>query len=299
MENTPAPVPGPGVFPAVAPWPYGDDELLVPEVFQGHLPTTLQKSAVRFAANPHLGDIQKKDRLRVSSSLRVGLTENLEISAGGDLYFSHGHGTIRSFEDYGMSTGRLGAKVNLGEPFFAGCKVGAGIDYGFPVGRPPAELTDGLRHLTPYVTFSHRLERHPALRIFWGFRLDAVTHTSVPGTFAKNALHESSTGVTGGWVVDRKNWHYTFEMAYDTTRWIGHSAEDVYTFRPGVIWEIPSRGDPQVKGPWSVGLALKSTFGPGGTSLGTSFRLRYSRDFNSHSRSSAVRTRERDTAKNP
>ena len=278
-ESAAAPVsPGQGVFPAIVPFAYGDDELLIPEVFQSHLPTTLEKNAVRLAVNPHIGDLERKNHLRLSTGLRYGLTENWEINVASDLYFSHGYGDVRSFENYGAANLRAGSKINLGEPLLSGWKVGAGFDYLTPVGRPPAELTDGLRHFMPYVTFSHRLESHPDIRVFLGFRLNAVTQTSIPGEFGKNAFRESSAGITGGWVIDRKNWHYTFEASYDTTRWMSRSSVDVYTIRPGVMWEIPKRHNPQVKSNWLIGLAVKSTFGPGGTSLGASFRLRYSRD---------------------
>lgn len=276
-ENPPAPAPGQGIFPA--PLSYGDDELLVPEIFQSHLPTTLQKYALRLAVNPHIGDLRNKDHMRLTTGLRYGLTENWEISTSSDLYFSHGHGEIRSFDDYGAANLRIGTKVNLGEPFLAGWKVGVGADYLFPIGEPPAELTDGLRHFMPFITFSHRFENHPTVRVFWGFRMDTVSFTGKAGEFGENAFHESSAGITGGWVIDRKNWHYTFEAAYDTTRWRGHSSVDVYTIRPGVLWEIPQRHHPERKSNWVVGVALKSTFGPGGSSLGASFRLRYSRDF--------------------
>lgn len=278
-DESAAPVPpGQGIFPAILPFAYGDDELLIPEIFQSHLPKTLEKYAVRLAVNPHIGDVERKNHLRLSTSLRYGLTENWEINAASDLYFSHGYGEIRAFENYGAANLRVGSKINLGEPLFAGWKIGAGFDYLFPTGRPPAELTDGLRHFMPYVTFSHRLESYPRIRIFGGIRMDKITRTDIPGEFGKNAFRESSAGITGGWVIDHKNWHYTMEVSYDTTRWMGNSSVDVYTIRPGVLWEIPKRNNREVKSNWVIGLAVKSTFGPGGTSLGASFRLRYSRD---------------------
>lgn len=256
----------------------GDDELIIEEVFTSHLPATLQKYRFRLSVNPHLGDWQRKEHMRLTTSLRYGLTKNCEISVSSNLYFSHGHGEIRGFDNYGAANLRLGAKLNLGQPLFSGWDTGVGINYEFPVGRPPAELTDGLRHLRPYVTFSHRLESRPAVRIFVGFRLDAVTTTSLPGEFGKNAFRESSTGITGGWVIDLGNLHYTFEASFDSTRLLSRTEEDIYTIRPGVLWEIPTRRDPQVKSHWMVGVALTDTFGPGGNSLGASFKLRYSRD---------------------
>ena len=277
-ETAPAPVVGTGIFPAEDRFAFGDDELLIPEVFASHLPTTLGKYALRLWLNPHIGDFRNRDHLRLTTGVRYGLTENWQISVASDFYFSHGYGAVESFERIGAANLQLGTKVNLGQPWFRGWNIGTGFDFMFPTGRPPAELTDGLRHFMPYVTFSHRLESHPDLRIFFGFRLDEVTHTSLPGEFGKNAFHESSSGITGGWVIDRKNWHYTFEAAYDTTRLMGHSSHDVFTIRPGVIWEIPSRRNPQAKGRWAVGIALKSAFGPGGTTLGASLKIRYNRD---------------------
>ena len=85
----------------------------------------------------------------------------------------------------------------MGQPLLPGWETGAGFDYELPTGHPPSEVTDGLRHFRPYVTFSHRLERRRNLRIFLGFRLDEVEQTDIRGTFGKNSFQESSTGVTG------------------------------------------------------------------------------------------------------
>jgi hypothetical protein len=191
---------------------------------------------------------------------------------------SHGNGDIRAFDDYGAANLRVGVKLNLGERVFTGWEMGAGFEFDFPLGTPPQELTDGLRHFRPYVTFSHRLNNHENRRIFWGLRMDQVTHTSVPGEFSKNALRDGSIGVTGGWIIDRQEWHYTFEASLDTSRVINSNTEDVFSIRPGVIWEIPSRRDRRVRSNWMVGLALKAAVGPGGTSTGASVKLRYSRD---------------------
>lgn len=257
---------------------WGDDELLLEEVFQSHLPATLRKSGLRLSVHPHLGDWQKKERMRVTTRLRYGLTENCEISAGSNLYFSHGHGAVRAFDDYGAANLKLGVKFDLGQRLFRGWEHGAGVDYEFPTGHPPAELTDGLRHLRPYVTFSHRLTSRPRVRIFVGLRGDHVTTTTVVGQSGKNAFRESSAGITGGWVIDRDNWHYTLEASYDTTRLTGDTDVDITSLRPGVIWEIPSRRDRRQPSRWTAGVALNATNGPGGTSLGASFKLRYNRD---------------------
>ena len=259
----------------------GDDELVIREVFQSHLPATLKAYALRLWVHPHLGDLTRRDFIRLSTGVRYGLTKNCEISLSSDLYFSHGFRDVPFFDRYGAADLQFGTKINLGQPFLPGWDTAVGVDYEFPTGRPPAELTDGLRHFIPYLTLSHRLPSHHSLRVFWGLRLDEVTRTTVPGEFGKNDLKDSSTGATGGFVVDRHNWHYTLETSLDTTRLIGHTDRDVFMIRPGMIWEILSRRKLRIRSNWVVGAAVSSTFGPGGTSLGGSLKLRYNLDLKS------------------
>lgn len=256
----------------------GDDEYLIDEVFQSHLPGTLEKYHLRLSVNPHLGDWMGKDYMRVTTTLRYGLTEHCELSAGGNLYFSHGNGDVDAFKEYGAASLKLGVKYNLGQPLFANWETAIGADYEFPLGHPSPQLTDGLRHFRPYVTFSHRLQTHPDLRIFVGFRFDYVTVTDLPGEFGKNSFHESSNGITGGWVLDRNRLHYTFEASYDTNRLIGHGSEDIFTLRPGLLWEIPTRHNSPIRSNWLIGFAANYTHGPGGDGYGGSFKLRYSSD---------------------
>lgn len=257
---------------------FGDDELVVDEVFQSHLPGTLAKYGFRLSVNPHLGDWVNKDHMRLTTTLRYGLTENCEISLGSNLFFSHGNGDISAFKDNGAANLKPGIKFNLGQLLFAGWETGIGVSDEFPTGHPAPELTDGLRHFRPYLTLSHRLASHPDLRIFVGFRVDDVSRTGLPGEFGKNAFQEDSSGFTGGFVIDRQNWHYTLEASWDTTRWFGQHDQDIFSLRPGVLWEIPTRRDRLVRSNWMVGLALNDTYGPGGNSIGASFKLRYSRD---------------------
>ena len=278
-----------GENPEIAPAPkLGDDELFTAEVFQSHLPTTLEKYGLRLSVNPHLGDWDGKDHMRVTTTLRYGLTQNCEISAGSNLFFSHGNGNIRAFHDNGAADLDFGVKLNLGQPLLAGWDTAVGVDYAFPTGHPAPELTDGLRHIRPYATFSHRLATRPEWRIFIGIRHDQISKTSLPGQFGRNSFQETSSGVTGGFVRDHGNLHYTFEAAYDGLGWFGHGGDGVYSVRPGVLWEIPQRRHPELKSNWMIGFAINETYGPGGNSLGASFKVRYNRDLKDGSRRHAI-----------
>ena len=108
-----------------APYAYGDDELILEEVFQSHLPDTLKKYNLRLSVHPHLGDWQNNDYMRMTTGLRYGLTDNCELSAASNLFFSHGHGDIRAFDDYGAADFRLGPSERVDVQTAIGTPVAA------------------------------------------------------------------------------------------------------------------------------------------------------------------------------
>lgn len=273
-----APPPTPAA-PASAPAadPRGDDEIHIREIFSSHLPETLKKNSLRLWVHPHLGDFSLRDYLRVSSGVRYGVLPHWEIGAGSNFYFSHGVGDVGLFRRYGAADFTFGTKVNLGDSVLPGWKTAVGADLSFPVSSPPAEITDGLRHLAPFVTFSRRLEDRPAVRLFWGFGYDRVEHTRFPGLLRKNQLDDDSLRANAGFVYDHGHFHYTFEAEVATTRIVGSSNEDVVTLRPGILWEIPGRSGAG-KSNWVVGAALRASEGPDGLDLGASAKFRLNFD---------------------
>lgn len=264
--------PSPGIAPA--PDTRGDEELRIKEVFSAHLPTTIKKNSFRLWLHPHLGDFESKDFLRISLGVRYGITRRWEAGTGTDFYFSHGLGDVKFFDKYGIANIQFGTKYNLGQALLPGWDSAIGIEHVSPVDHPPADITDGLRHTTPYVSFSRRLESHPRLRVFWSVGADCVAHTKIPGELKKNDLGDSANLLSGGFVLDRGRLHYTFETIAATTRLLGHTQEDELTLKPGLIWELPTSR----KGPnghnWMIGASVKTVFGPDGTSYGASLKLR-------------------------
>ena len=97
---------------------------------------------------------------------------------------------------------------------------------------------------------------------------------SVPGEIGDNAFHESSTGITGGWVLDRDRWHYTFEATYESTALIGHNNRQFITLRPGLAWDLPRTWTFNSSGRWLVGFGYHITFGPDGTTSGSGGKIR-------------------------
>lgn len=256
----------------------GDEEIRLQQVFTSHLPDTIPASDFRLWIHPHLGDLKDYDHLRSNAGVRYGLTRRWEVAASADVYFGHGLGEAKFGRKFGLSGGQLATKLNLGRIVLDGWDTAVGADFAFPISHPPAEVTDGLRHFGPWATFSRRLEAKPAVRIFWGAGVDMVEFTRIAGTYGRNQFLDDNARVTAGFVIDRKQLHYTFESSVASNRWLTSGRDEVISLRPGVIWESPRKNDHTGKSNLVVGFGLNVQFGPNGRTLGGSLKLRYNLD---------------------
>lgn len=257
-----------------------DDDIRIRGVFDSALPRTERKNSLRLIVHPHLGDFTNSDYLRTALGFRYGVTRNLEATAEVDAFFAHGLKSRALFSESGFSTLRLGAKYNLGDPLALGWDTSIGADWSRPLGLPPAQITDGRKHLAPYVTFSHQLAEHPEWRVFFGAGYDFVTVLGIPSTLKKNDLGDDAASVSGGFLYQRGLITYTLEAAYATMHITKDLDRDRYTLRPGFVWVIPSKYTPAGReGKWLLGFALNLSKGPDGYDLGASAKLRANFDF--------------------
>lgn len=256
-----------------------DDEMKIRGVFNSSLPGTQRKNSLRLSFHPRVGDVLKRDHVRVPLGLRYGLTDRWEITGSIEGYFSHGLRDAAWFDRSGLSKTGLGTKYRLGQLGDSAWKGAVGLDFSTPIGDPPMEITDGLRHYAPYVTLSRRLEGDPRWRIFWNVGADLVSATDIPGRLDKNELGTDSLSLTAGTVFDRGPWHYTLEAELTSTRPFGGPAQEVFALRPGVLWEVPERFTGRVGGKWVFGVGLRTSFGPDGTDVGGSAKVRVNFDF--------------------
>jgi len=256
-----------------------DDDLQIKGVFNSVLPRTERKHALRFIVHPHLGDLTKRDHLRTALGFRYGVTSRWEVSTEADAYFTHGlrHGGF--FEENGFSTLHLGTKFQVGDPLGLGWDTSIGLNWQQPMGSPPLDVTDGLRHTAPFVTASHNLTERPGWRVFTGFGWDAVTQTATRGALDKNELGDDSINVTGGFLCERGPMTYALEATYYTTRFTAPVNRDVYALRPGIVWVLPQRFTFGSKGKWLLGAGLRLTHGPDGNDVGLNAKLRVNFDF--------------------
>ncbi len=277
------PVAGPSASAPVAREPKRekatDDDLRIRGIFNSALPGTEKKSSLRLIVHPHLGDLTNRDSIRTALGLRYGLTSRWEATAETDSYFTHGMKKGGFFEDSGLASIHLGTKYRIGDPLHLGVDTSVGIDWSRPLGTPPPDVTDGLKHLAPFFTMSRQLQSRPGWRVFWGFGYDDVTHTDVVGQLDKNDLRDDSIGLSGGVLWERGPTTYTLETTYHTTRFTSDSNRYVVGVRPGVVWTLPPKYTFHAKGKWLFGVALRLTHGPDGNDVGFGAKLRVNFDF--------------------
>lgn len=256
-----------------------DDDLRIRGVFDSALPRTEKKNALRLIVHPHLGDVTKRDHIRTALGFRYGLTQEWEASVEADAYFTHGLKKGSFFDEKGFSTLHLGTKYNLGERFIAGWETSVGLDWLKPLGQPPLDVTDGLKHVLPFISFSHQLENHPAWRVFTNLRYDDVTRTATLGLLEKNELGDDSLGLSGGVLYVRGLLTYTLETTYATTRLTAAVNREVYSLKPGFVWVIPPKYTFGGRSKWLFGVALRLSHGPDGNDVALGAKLRVNFDF--------------------
>ena len=256
-----------------------DDDLRIQGIFNSALPRTERKNSLRLIVHPHLGDFTKYDEIRTELGLRYGISRHWEVLGEFEWYFSHGLKHTAAFSEFGWSRVHFGTKYLLGDRLKLGWETSVGVDYYSVIDHPPVDLTDGLRHLTPYFTLSRQLVDHPAWRVFWGVSFDDVSHTSIPGRLDKNQLGGDALGFSGGFIVNRGRRAYTFEASYKTMRILSGTARETYVIRPGIIWVIPEKYTFGTHGKWLLGTALGVEHGPDGWEVGLGVKLRANFDF--------------------
>jgi hypothetical protein len=223
--------------------------------------------------NPRLGDLVKRDYIRVPTGVRWTVDESFRVSLIADGYATHG---LKNTENhvYGVSMLRFGGKYVMPNYPSRDCLTSLDLNVHLPVGSPPFELTDGLVHVTPSFIMEHRLESRPRVTVFGGMSVDFAFDSSVNGAVGKNTPRDDSVSLDAGAVYDLGRLKWTLQTTF-TSGFIGkHSSFNSFTVRPSVLWYVPRKYTLNSKTQWVLGFGLRSTWGPDGHELSQSSRAR-------------------------
>ncbi|MBL9199372.1 MAG: hypothetical protein JNL39_02650 [Opitutaceae bacterium] len=265
---------GYGAVDALAPDPR------LPGVFDTELTQTESPHHLRFILRPHFGDLVRHDHLRVPIGVRYGLGQTTEASAEAEAYVAHGLGAVKVGSRFGLAGLRLAAKQRLPAwAWFGENAVALGLSYRLPVGSPPEEITDGRRHLSPFVTVTRPVPGWPRLTGFASAAADFTARTAFRGVRNRNTLLDDSLSLTSGLVWRGAGVTGTLETTFATNAFGAKENGTVVTVRPGMSWRLPNSRWLRPDGRWTVGLAPRVSFGPDGTDFGFGVKLRGDFDF--------------------
>lgn len=239
----------------------------------GVLGTMLRRSA-RLSLRPHFGDLINEDHLGLTLGVRYGLTNDWELIARVDGYVGHGLGETELGSKPGFSRVRFGVRYQvMREPEDAYGLV-AGLDYGRPVGRPPASMADAYSHLTPHVIFSRRLEARPEWTAFLRLGLDFVTLVKPSALGSEDGLNDDAWEVGPGLNWERGDWSWTLGASFASTAGMGRENDCRVGLAPSVSWKIPAKWTPGRKNRWVLGFGLSAAAGNGDVDFGVRGSLR-------------------------
>ena len=243
----------------------------IPNLAPFALPGFLPKGMFRFYSSPHFGDLVHKDYMRVPVGMRVtsspSTTEYVEVEG----YFTHGLGDPAG---YGFDRLRTGFKY---EPPPApgttrGVAWSTGFDFLTPLSRPPAELSDGHQHFSPYVAKSVVLVPDAKLIGFGSIGIDLLNHTALPPNFGENQLHSNSIQTSFGVVRDWKHFRGTLTASYGTTVLMSDEHHQFFGIRPAIGMPLNRFSGRRTR--LLLALGAYSVWGPDGNDVGLSTSLR-------------------------
>jgi hypothetical protein len=252
-----------------AAWNVADFVDQLPEILSQRLPGFDPNGSVRLYVRPHFGDFLHRDYLRVPVGGRVKVTENLESSVELQSYFSHG---LRDSVGYGLSGLQLGTKCEHLLPSLGHGGVSVGALFQTPLSRPPQGLTDGHRHLQPYVAATRPLVSRWKVLGYGSVSGDFLDRTALPAHFGRNQLHANSLTFTGGVAREFKRFQLSLTGAINTSRWTSDERKEVYSVRPEIV--VPWRPGRDSPGQVLFTVGAKAVTGPDGDELGLSGSVR-------------------------
>ncbi len=243
------------------------DEL--PELLADRLPSFDRNGSLRLYVRPHFGDFIHRDYVRVPVGARAKVSENIESSAELQGYFTHG---LSDAAGYGLSTLRLGTKCEHVLPSLNDGGISVGFNYETPLSRPPSDLSDGHRHLQPYLAAARPIV--PAWRLlgYTSLGADLLDRTALPAHFGRNQLHTNSLTFSAGAAREWPRFRASLTASVATSSLMSDESANVYALRPEIV--VPWKTKPGARAQILFTLGGRAIRGPDGTELGLSSSVR-------------------------
>ncbi|MEO6003074.1 MAG: hypothetical protein ABIZ04_11405 [Opitutus sp.] len=240
----------------------------LPDLVDQGVPSFAPQGAFRLYLRPRFGDLLHEDYFRFLVGARQKVNEQLEINAELGTYFTHG---LRESVGNGLYQFRVGSRYEFAYNPESGWNVG--LDWITPLSRPPYEITDGLRHTMPFVTYTRTISPKHGLVGFTTLGFDFQDGTSLPVNYAENQLHANSTMLTLGVARQWRRMHVILRVFDANTVLLSNHSENVIGLRPSL--GIPFLRRPNGVPRFTATFEGRAIWGPDGfeTGVNTSIRL--------------------------
>lgn len=241
----------------------------IPNFGSLELPGFMSEDMFRFYSSPRFGDLLHRDYLRVPVGVRAKLTGKLEAHAEVEGYFTHGLGDGAG---YGFDRLGVGGKYELSPPSTSAAAWITGVDFETPLSRPPAELSDGHRHVLPYVSVSRTVVPDWKLLGYGSLGADLLSHTALPPHFGQNQLHTNALTLVAGVARDWRRFNTSLTATYSTSALISNEDAHVFSLRPAIVIPLTRLEGKRTR--LILTLGGRSTWGPDGYEIGASGSVR-------------------------
>lgn len=255
--------------PADTGWNLGDFIEGLPDLLSDRLPGFDPSGAVRAYVRPHFGDFIHRDYVRVPFGARAKLNDQVESSAELQGYFTHG---LSDAAGYGLSTLRLGTKCERLLPSLNDAGISIGLNYETPLGRPPIDLSDGHRHLQPYLAATRPIAPKWKLLGYASVSADLLDQTALPAHFGRNQLHTNSLTLTAGVARQWPRFRASLTASAATSSLLSDEHGNVFALRPEIVFPWKARATARTQILFTVG--GRAIHGPDGTEFGVSSSMR-------------------------
>jgi hypothetical protein len=237
----------------------------LPLLVNQDLPFLVPGGTYWFYARPHFGDPFSGNYFRLDGGIWFKLTDHLDLNFGaqGYIWSDENANDATRYGFYGANTGIKYARPILSTE---GSAFSVGANYSSPVGRPPLNLVDGMRHLDPYVTYTRPLVKSWKLVGFSSLGLDFMSHSAQPQQFSENVLHTNSINFSVGVSRQWQRFVGSVTLSGATTEFMSREGRQVVTLNPQVFVPLFARRLPR----WHlIGvLGLHANDGPDGHQFG-------------------------------
>lgn len=253
----------------------------LPDLLADRLPGFEPSGVVRLYVRPHFGDFIHRDYVRVPLGARVKVSENVECSTELQSYFTHG---LSDAAGYGLSGVRIGAKCEHLLPSLGHGGLSVGLSYQSPLSRPPLDLTDGYRHVLPYVAATRPIVPEWRLLGYASVSADFLSRTALPDHFARNQLHANSLTFSAGAAREFRRFHASLTANVTTSALTSDEGKQVYSLRPEIVVPWKARADARAQVLFTLG--ARAVHGPDGDEFGLSGSMRVEFQLGRHGKQS-------------